>query len=465
VQACKSAPAAGEAEEATMAEPAREGWGSNAGFILATLGSAVGLGNVWRFSYVAGENGGGAFLAVYVATVFAVGVPLLLGELAIGRAAQREGAAAFRALAPGSPWRHLGMLGVVLAGLILSYYAVIAGWVLRYLWLYLSGASASLAESGFAAGFESFTAHPIAPVAWQMGFMLLTTLVVAVGVKRGIEGLSRWLMPALAVLLLGLAVHSAFLPGFQRGVAFLLHPDWSALARPGIYVAAVGQAFFSIGLAMGVMVTYGSYLGPQRRLPAATVVIALGDTLFAVTAGLVVFPAVFSFGLDPAQGPALAFVVLPEVFSKMTGGGWVGAAFFVLLAIAALTSAVSLLEVTVAYAMQRFGWSRAPASAALGTLFFGLGAPAALGYGPWAGVQGPGGRNILDLLDFVAANVLLPVNGLLIAVFLGWVWQRRAALSACDLHAPRLGQAWCFGMRYLVPVLVAAVLARSLWSA
>lgn len=258
--------------------------------------------------------------------MFVVGVPLLLGELAIGRAAQRESAAAFQTVAPGSPWRHLGMLGVVVAGLIPSYYAVIAGWVLRYLWLYLSGASATLAKTGFAAGFESFTAHPLAPVAWQMGFMLLTTLVVAAGVRRGIEGLSKWLMPALAVLLPGLAVHSTVLPGFERGVAFLVQPDWSALARPGIYLAAAGQAFFSIGLAMGVMVTYGSYVGPQRRLPAAAMGIALGDTLFAVTAGLVTFPAVFSFGLDPARGPALAFVVLPEVFSTMTGGGWVGAA-------------------------------------------------------------------------------------------------------------------------------------------
>jgi NSS family neurotransmitter:Na+ symporter len=446
-----------------MAAPVREGWGSNAGFILATLGSAVGLGNVWRFSYVAGENGGGAFLAVYLATVFVVGLPLLLGELAIGRAAQRESAAAFQAVAPGSPWRRLGMLGVVVAGLILSYYAVIAGWVLRYLWLYLSGASANLAETGFAVGFESFTAHPLAPVAWQMGFMLLTTLVVAGGVQRGIEGLSKWLMPALAVLLLGLAVHSAVLPGFQRGVAFLFQPDWSALAHPGIYLAAVGQAFFSIGLAMGVMVTYGSYVGPRRQLPAAAACVALGDTLFAVIAGLVIFPAVFSFGLDPAQGPALAFVVLPEVFSRMTDGRWVGAAFFVLLAIAALTSAVSLLEVTVAYAMQRFGCSRGPASAALGALFFGLGAPAALGFGPWAAVQGPGGRNILDLMDFAAASVLLPLNGLLIAVFLGWVWQRGAALGACDLHATRLGHAWRLGMRYLVPVLVAVVLVRGLW--
>lgn len=400
---------------------------------------------------------------MYLVTVLIVGVPMLLGEFAIGRATQRESAAAFQALAPGAPWRHLGLLGVIVAALILAYYAVIAGWVMRYLWLYLGGTTSTVAEAGFADGFRAFIAHPVAPVAWQIGFMLLTTLVVAGGVQRGIEALSKWLMPALAVLLVALAVHSATLPGFQRGVSFLLQPDWSALSRPSLYLAAVGQAFFSIGLAMGVMVTYGSYVDPRRRLPAAALGVALGDTLFALTAGLVIFPAVFSFGLDPAQGPGLAFVVLPEVFSMMHGGRWFGLAFFALLVIAALTSAVSLLEVVVAYAMERFAWSRIFASATLGALIFLMGAPAALGFGPWASVKGPGGRSIFDAMDFIAADVLLPLNGVLIAVFLGWAWQRGKALAACDLAEGHLGDAWRFGIRYVVPVLLIVVLVAGLW--
>lgn len=273
------------------------------------------------------------------------------------------------------------------------------------------------------------------------------------------------LMPTLALLLLALAVHSATLTGFGRSVAFLLQPDWSALGRPQVYVAALGQAFFSIGLAMGVMVTYGSYVSPQRRLPGAALTIAIGDTVFAVMAGLVIFPAVFSFRLDPAQGPALAFVVLPEVFAQMRGGAWVGAAFFTLLAIAALTSAVSLLEVPVAFVMHRRGWSRRRASLALGSFIFVLGVPASLGFGPWSALRGVGGRGILDAMDFVAANILLPLNGLLIAVFLGWVWPRRAALQACDLQEDRLGRLWHGSLRYAVPLLVAVVLARSAWRA
>lgn len=453
-------------DESGVAAPSTVGltrgrWRSGNGFLLAALGSAVGLGNIWRFSYVAGENGGGAFLIVYMVVVFLVGVPLLLGELAVGRTTQRESAAAFEALAPASRWRHLGWLGVIVAGLILSYYCVIAGWVLKYLWVHGSGSTQGLAAGGFPTGFRNFIAHPVEPIAWQFAAMLLTTAVVAAGVERGIETVSKWLMPVLGLLMVGLALHSITMPGFQRGVDFLFRPDWIALARPEVYLAALGQAFFSIGLAMGVMVTYGSYVDQDRRLPRAAAAVAIGDSFFAVMGGLVIFPAVFSFGLDPAQGPALAFVVLPEVFSSMAGGAWIGAAFFALLAIAALTSAVSLLEVSVASAMHHFGWSRVRASLSLGGLIFLLGTPASLGFGPWAGTTFLGGRAILDALDFVAADILLPLNGLLIAVFLGWVWKRHEALQACGLPADPLGRLWRFNLRYVVPLLVLLVLAQS----
>lgn len=447
-----------------MPEQDRERWGSGRGFLLAALGSAVGLGNVWRFSYVAGENGGGAFLLVYLAMVFLVGVPLLLGEFALGRSTQCESASAVEALAPNSRWRRIGLLGVLIAPLVLAYYAVIAGWVLKYLAIYALDITGEFAAAGFAAAFDGFIARPLEPLAWQFTVMGLTTVIVASGVEHGIERVSKLLMPALALLLLALAVHSATLPGFQRAIAFLFLPDWTALTRPKVYLAALGQAFFSIGLAMGVMVTYGSYLARMRRLPGAVVTIALGDTLFALVAGLVIFPAVFSFRLDPAQGAALAFVVLPEVFAQMPGGALVGMAFFALLGIAALTSAVSLLEVPVAFAMQRFGWSRQRASRGLGCVIFLLGIPASLGFGPWAGLSTPGGRGILDAMDYVAVNLLLPLNGLLLALFLGWVWRRQDALEASDLQAAgRLGHVWHFSVRYIVPLLVAVVLVSSLW--
>lgn len=444
-----------------MAAPQREQWQSHRGFLLAAVGSAVGLGDIWRFPYVVGENGGGAFLLVYLLVVLGVGVPLLLGEFALGRRMQSESATAVARLLPSSRWRHAGLIGVAAAGLILAYYAVIAGWVFKYAALYLSASSRVLAPDGHAALFQAYVARPLEPLAWQLLGMVLTTAVIAKGVEKGIENISLWLMPVLALLLVGLAVHSATLPGFGRGMAFLFQPDWAMLARPELYLAAMGQAFFSIGLAMGVMVTYGSYQPATRPLPGAALTISLSDTLFGVIAGLVIFPAVFSFGLDPAAGPSLIFVVLPQVFAQMPGGVLFGAAFFLLLSIAALTSMVSLLEVPVAYAIQRWGWSRQRASLRLGGLLFVLGIPSSLGFGVWAGLSLPGGRKVLDAMDFFAVELLLPLNGVLLAVLLGWLWPRHEALQAADLQHSRLGRAWHFCLRYLVPVLLVLVLASS----
>lgn len=445
--------------------PPHDHWHSSAGFLLASLGSAIGLGNVWRFSYVAGENGGGAFLLVYLALVLLVGVPLLLAEFAIGRGAQRESSLAFQALTPRSPWRHLGLLGVVVASLVLAYYAVIAGWVFKYAALYFSGHMRDLAAPGHAAAFSGHVASGAEALAWQAAGLVLTMVVVARGVQRGIERLSLALMPAMALLLLVLAVHSASLPGFQRGLAFLFSPDWSVLRDPRVYLAAIGQAFFSIGLAMGVMVTYGSYLQRSRHLPRSAATIALGDTLFAVIAGLVIFPAVFSFGLDPAYGTGLAFVALPQVFEQMRGGPYVGAAFFALLSIAALTSMVSLLEVPVAWCTQRLGLSRTRATLAVGSGILLLGVPASLGFSFWADVTPLGERSILDSMDFVAADLLLPLNGLLLALFLGWVWPRADSLRASQIGPSWLGRCWQFSLRYLAPVLVTVVLLAGLTQA
>jgi NSS family neurotransmitter:Na+ symporter len=445
-----------------MAAPEREQWRSHRGFLLAAVGSAVGLGDIWRFPYVAGENGGGAFLLVYLLVVLVVGVPLLLAEFALGRRMQSDSATAVARLVPTSRWRHAGLIGVVAAGLILAYYAVVAGWVFRYAAVYLGGADPALASGGHAAAFEAYVARPLQPLAWQLLGMALTTAVIAKGVEQGIERISVWLMPLLALLLLGLAGRSATLPGIGQGLAFLFRPDWSLLASPDLYVAAMGQAFFSIGLAMGVMITYGSYQPATRPLPAATVTIALADTLFGIIAGLVIFPAVFSFGLDPAQGAGLAFVVLPQVLGQMPGGTLFGAAFFLLLSIAALTSMVSLLEVPVAYVMQRWGWSRLRASVTVGALLFALGVPSSLGFGAWSALSLPHGRNILDAMDYFAVELLLPLNGVLLAVLLGWWWPRREALQAADLVNTRRGRLWLFSLRYLVPVLLVAVLAGSI---
>lgn len=443
-----------------MTDTTKETWASHRGFLLAALGASVGLGNVWRFSYVAGENGGGAFLLVYLLMVLLIGVPLLLGELVLGRASQMESAAALRVLAPATRWKHVGVLGVVAASVILAYYAVIAGWVLRYMALYVGSTTHQLGTEGYANAFNGYVQQALQPLLWQLLCMALAMAVIVKGVQRGIEQVSLMLMPALALLLLGLAVYGATLPGFAQAAAFLFSPDWSALLRPQVYLAALGQAFFSIGLAMGVMITYGSYLPRTQNLPRAALTIALGDTLFAITAGLMIFPAVFSYGLDPAQGPGLAFVVLPEVFAQMPGGALVGAAFFLLLSIAALTSMVALLEVPVAWAMQRLGWSRLRACLGLGVLLYLLGVPASLGFGVWHDVQ-LGGQSILDTMDFIAVDLLLPLSGLLLALFIGWVWAADAARSASDLQHGHVGRVWRSLLRYLVPLLMVLVLLGS----
>ncbi|WP_151446711.1 sodium-dependent transporter [Lacisediminimonas profundi] len=427
----------------------REGWKSQPGFLLASLGSSVGLGNIWRFSYVAGENGGGAFLLVYVAMLLLIGLPLLLGEFALGRRAHCESSRAMHAVVPAPRWRLAGMLGVVISCVIMSYYPVIAGWVSRYLFLYLAGGPQATGPASHAQSFHLFISHPLQPLAWHLLVVLLTVGIVSRGIRRGIEAATAFLMPILALMVLALAIYGITLPGFREGAEFLFKPDWSVLATPGVYVAALGQAFFSIGVGMGVMVTYGSYLGPGHRLPLAAAVVAGGDTLIAIAAGLVIFPAVFSFGLDPASGPSLAFIVMPQAFEQIEGGRYLAIFFFALLLIAALTSMLSLVEVVVAYLMAQFGWSRRRAVGIAGIVIYLLGMPVALGYG--AG-------SVLGAVDRFAVHVLLPLNGLLLAVFIGWAWPRQAATAAAGLRQGLPGRAWHFALRYIAPLLLASVL-------
>jgi NSS family neurotransmitter:Na+ symporter len=335
----------------------REQWRSGLGFVLATLGSAVGVGNVWRFAYVAGEHGGGAFVLVYVLFVAAIGLPLMLAEFALGRATQRGPEHAFAAIAPRGLRRRAGWPGVLAAALILSYYAVIAGWTLKFFVVYLVGDAGAPAGAPVTQRFEAFL-QSTEPLAWQVAVMAASVAIVWSGVQRGIEATTMLLMPLLAVVLSVLAGYALSMPGAAQGLAFVFRPDWAALAQPGVYLAAMGQAFSSLGLACGVMVTYGSYLPRGRTLLGPAVAIVAGDTAFAIVAGVMIFPAVFSFGLDPAGEPALAFVTMPQVFAQMPFGRAFGAAFFGLLAAAALTSAISLLEVVVAFLMERWRLGR-----------------------------------------------------------------------------------------------------------
>jgi NSS family neurotransmitter:Na+ symporter len=438
--------------------PTLEQWGSRHGFILATLGSAVGLGNIWRFSYVAGENGGGVFVLAYVLSVLVIGVPLMLAELAIGRRARRDPVGAFVLLAPRTPWLWVGVMAVGAALLILSYYAVVAGWALKYFVAYVAGYQKLAAYDD---AFKAFIADPIEPVAWQFAVMLTAILIVNKGVEHGIEATNRLLMPLLAVVLVIIAVYSLTLDNAGRGLRFLFEPDWSALTRPGVYLAALGQAFFSLGLASGALLTYGAYVAKGHRLPSAAFQIALADTAFALVAGIAIFPAVFAFGLDPAQGPTLAFVTLPELFALMPMGRLVGIAFFFLLVIAAVTSAVSLLEVAVAVVKHHLSWSRTRATWTTGGFVFVFGLPSALGFGLLAEIR-IAGQGIMDAIDYAASNWILPLGGIATALFAGWMWRRDEAAAAADLEDSFWGRLWLWILRYLAPVLILAVLLRAI---
>jgi neurotransmitter:Na+ symporter, NSS family len=437
--------------------PPREQWATRTGFILATLGSAIGLGNIWRFSYVAGENGGGAFLIVYCGALILIGLPLLLAELALGRRAQGDVVQTFADAGPRNPLRFYGYVAVVGAGLILSYYSVVAGWVLRYFFDYLFALFQAPTDVDHADQFVSFISDTWQPLAWHLVFLVTTFAVVAGGVRRGIEKLNRLILPLLGIMVIGLAVRGMTLPGGMDGARFLLSPEWRMLAEPRVYLAALGQAFFSIGLGMGILVTYGSYLGRSHRLPTAALAIAGGDAAFAIVAGLAIFPAVFAFGLAPEQGPLLAFITLPHVFATMPGGTLTGLVFFALLFGAALTSAVSLLEVPVAYVTRRFGLSRRRAAAGITLAIFLLGLPSSLGFGPLEHIQIMG-RGILDAVDQTVSAVLLPIGGLVIAIMVGWVLRSVSAAEAADLQGGYVSAVWLGLLRYVVPLLIVAIL-------
>lgn len=439
----------------------REHWASRWGFILAAMGSAVGLGNIWRFSYVAGENGGGTFLLVYVLCVLLIGLPIVMAEFTIGRKSQCDVVGAFTSLAPGKPWVVAGIMGVSSAFIILSFYGVIGGWTVKYLVSYLTGSLWSTPENGYDGFFIGFITNAYEPLFWQFVFMAFTIGIVFLGVKKGIETANRILMPLLAILLLVLALYSLSLGAAREAISFLFSPDWSALSRPELYLAALGQAFFSLSLGMGALITYSSYLTPKEKLPGAAVGVVSLDTMFAIVAGLVIFPAVFAFGGEPGAGPGLVFITLPDIFQNLAIGVVVGIAFFFLLAAAALSSAMSLLEVAVSYFMRVFGWGRHMTTVVIGGIIFLVGIPSSLGLGVLSNVT-IFGKDILDSMDFLASNIFLPLGGMIIALFIGWGWKKSDALESSDFGDTLWGNAWIFILRFVAPVAIGLVFLRAI---
>lgn len=437
-----------------MKQQAHRGhWGSTAGFILAASGSAIGLGNLWKFPYVMGSNGGVWFLIAYLLFVLLMGVPIMLAEMAIGRASHRNPIGAFAAQDRRAT--PIGVMGVLAAFVILSYYSVIGGWVLKYFFAYL--------VRGAPPQFETFIARWDEPLLWHALFLAFSVVVCRGGVKDGIERASRIMMPLLFALL-GLMVFQALLlPGASKGLRFMFHPATSRFTWTSL-PAALGQVFFSLSLGMGAMITYGSYLRPEARLVRKAVIIPALDTACAVLAGLAVFPTVFALGGSPGAGPGLVFQTLPGVFAAMPAFGRpLAALFFLLVTLAALTSAVSLLECVVSYTVDERHWRRGSSLLAIGLTIFVLGIPSSLANGVLADWKPAcfGGRNFLDAMCFLTDNVLMPVGGLLTCLFIGWVQGPRIMGNEIANHGawPFLEyRAWAFVMRYVAPVLLGIVL-------
>jgi NSS family neurotransmitter:Na+ symporter len=440
----------------------RGAWSGKLGFILAAAGSAIGLGNIWRFPYMASEGGGGVFVVVYLTCVLAIGVPILFSELSIGRATERNPVGAFKALVPGTFWPWLGGLGVLAGFAILSFYAVIAGWTVGYLWMSITGTfgpGVDAAQSG-----EIFTGFigSAGPSVLLAGFFLaMTAGVVRGGVSAGIERAAKILMPVLLVVLFVLVIRAVTLPGAMDGLVYLFRPDFSEMS-PRVAVTALGQALFSMSLGMGAMITFGSYFPKNDSLPFAAVAVALADMCIAMLAGLVIFPALFSAGMDPQAGPGLVFVVLPTIFANMPLGGLFAILFFACLAIAALTSTISLLEVVVAYFVDEWGWNRNKAALIITVLCFIVAIPSALSQGAsefWSALPVVG-VSAMDFLNILFGNYGLSIGALFISLFVGWKWGTDEAIKWIELGGnPLPGKAmFRFVIRFVAPAAIATVM-------
>ena len=398
-----------------MTHTKRATFGSKIGVILATVGCAVGLGNIWRFPYMLGENGGAAFLLVYISCILFLGIPVMITEFFIGRYSRKNAAGAFKVMAPGTKWSVIGYNGVAAAFLILGYYAVVSGWTLEYIVQAFSGSLEGKNATDFADEFTAFSTGVFRPILWTVVFIALTHIIIVSGVKEGIERASKVMMPVLFLILIALCVRSATLPGASEGLSFLFNPDFSKIDS-SVVLSAMGQAFFSLSIGMGCLITYASYFGKQTNLQTTALQVTILDTLVAVLAGVMIFPAVFSFGIEPTTGPELVFITLPNVFEQLPFGNIWSFVFFVLLALAALTSTISLHEVSTAYVHEEYHVSRKKAAVIVSIGVTIVGILCSLSMGVLSSYT-LFGLNFFNLLDFVTAKIMLPLGGMMICIF------------------------------------------------
>jgi NSS family neurotransmitter:Na+ symporter len=436
----------------------RDSFTSKFGIIAAAAGSAIGLGNIWRFPYVLGENGGGAFLFIYLAFVLGIGIPVMLSEFIIGRSTQRNPIGAFLKLAPGKPWFLIGIMGVGAAFMILSFYAAVAGWTLEYLYQSVINGFAGKTPAQLDEMFQAFRTGSWRPIIWFLVFMVLTASIVIAGIKNGIEKYTKILMPLLLVILVVLSIRSLTLPGAREGLVFLFKPDFSKITA-GTVLEALGQAFFSLSIGMGTLITYGSYVQKNDNLANTAISVSLADTFIAVLAGVAIFPAVFAFGIDPAAEEGLVFITLPNIFQQMVGGYFFSLLFFILLGVAALTSTISVLEVVVAYSVEELKMTRKTATILATGLISILGVLAAGSWG-WFRNMTLFGNNVFGLLNFTSANILLPLGGFFIVLFVGWFMGRKAVRAELSNESSLKARFWLvflFLVRFIAPIAIAIV--------
>ncbi len=441
----------------------RDGFGSKIGIIAAAAGSAIGLGNIYRFPCELGNNGGAAFLLVYLIVVVFLGIPVMLSELVIGRRGQSNAVGAFKKLAPKSAWPIVGYMGVLCGFIIFAFYSTISGWTLEYIVKSVSNSFQGKDLAAMEQDFSNFHDMGWRNVMWQAIFIFLTGFVVFKGVQNGIERYAKILMPVLLVILVILGIRSATLPGAKDGLVFLFKPDFSKITGK-VLISALGQGFFSLSLGMGALITYGSYIKKDDNLTSTAFSVVLSDTLIALLAGIVIFPAAFSFGINPQAGMGLVFNTIPMIFNQMMGGYWFCIIFFVLLAIAALTSTISLLEVVVAYLSEELHIKRqwATVLACVATMLIGSFASLSLKSNTSLAF---GGRTVFDWMDFISSNILLPLGGVLIVLFVGWKLGKShffdEVTNSGKLKSP-LKRVILFIIRYLAPLAIIVIFISGL---
>jgi NSS family neurotransmitter:Na+ symporter len=437
----------------------RATFGSRFGTILASVGSAVGLGNIWRFPYEAGQNGGGAYLVIYIACVLLMGLPLMMTEFFVGRNTRKNAISAFGVLSPHKGWKIIGYMGVLSAFMIIGFYSVVSGWTLEYIWEAVSGAMNGKTTEMFTADFESFTAHPWRPLLWLVVINAIAHCVIVSGVKGGIERASKWMMPLLFVILIILCVRSITLSGAGEGLAFLFKPNFSAVTA-NTFLSALGQAFFSLSLGMAIMITFGSYFGEKTNIFRTTFSVSLLDTMVAILAGVMIFPAVYTFNIPHQAGPSLAFITLPNIFAQLPFSGLWTAVFFLLLALASLTSIISIHEPCTAYLAERFRLSRTWAALIVTLAATLLAVFASLSLGTWGEIQ-LFGMSLFAFLDYSTANILMPLGSMLLAIFVGWFVDKRilARELSNDYTVSIRYLGWLrFTLRYVAPILIALII-------